>query len=130
MPRHGSALTAYSDYFALGYLDSQWSRLTLFRRGRRFAPSFAMKKVAEIFAGSHHLWRPTIKTVISNDPAPIGERCFLCEETLTPPWFKTGKFRMHTACRDLVREDFEATHRRRLINPTTANDNAPPIGWE
>jgi hypothetical protein len=47
-----------------------------------------------------------MKTVI-NDPAPIGERCFLCEETLTPPWFKTGKFRMHTACRDLVREDFE-----------------------
>jgi hypothetical protein len=32
-----------------------------------------------------------MKTVISNDPAPIGERCFLCEETLTPPWFKTGK---------------------------------------
>ena len=31
-----------------------------------------------------------MKTVISNDPAPIGER-----------WFKTGKFRMHTACRDL-----------------------------
>jgi hypothetical protein len=52
----------------------------------------------------------TMKTVISNDPAPFGERCFLCEETLTPPWFKTGKFRMHTACRDLVREDFEATH--------------------
>jgi hypothetical protein len=48
-----------------------------------------------------------MKTVISNDPAPIGERCFLCEETLTPPWFKTGKFRMHTACRDLVREYFE-----------------------
>ena len=64
-----------------------------------------------------------MKTVISNDPAPIGERCFLCEEALTPPWFKTGKFRMHTACRDLVREDFEATHRRRLINPKTANDN-------
>ena len=60
-----------------------------------------------------------MKTVISNDPAPIGERCFLCEEPLTPPWFKTGKFRMHTACRDLVREDFEAKHRRRLINPKT-----------
>ena len=68
-----------------------------------------------------------MKTVISNDPAPIGERCFLCEEPLTPPWFKTGKFRMHTACRDLVREDFEATHRRRLINPKTANDNTPPM---
>ena len=32
---------------------------------------------------------------------------------------------MHTACRDLVREDFEATHRRRLIGPKTANDNTP-----
>jgi hypothetical protein len=32
-----------------------------------------------------------MKTVFSNDPAPIGERCFLCEETLTPPWFKTGE---------------------------------------
>ncbi len=67
--------------------------------------------------------RVSDETVISNDPAPIGERCFLCEETLTPPWFKTGKFRMHTACRDLVREDFEATYRRRLVNPKTANDN-------
>lgn len=38
-----------------------------------------------------------MKPVISNDPAPIGERCFLCEETLTPPWFKTGKFRMQPA---------------------------------
>jgi hypothetical protein len=37
------------------------------------------------------------------------------------------EIRMHTACRDLVREDFEATHRRRLINPKTANDNTP---WE
>ena len=71
-----------------------------------------------------------MKTVISNDPAPIGERCFLCEEPLIPPWFKTGKFRMHTACRDLVREDFEATHRRRRINPKTANDNTPPMAWE
>jgi hypothetical protein len=58
-----------------------------------------------------------MKSVFSNDPAPIGERCFLCEEPLTPPWVKTEKYRMHTACRDLVREDFEATHRRRLINP-------------
>ena len=71
-----------------------------------------------------------MKTVISNDPAPIGERCFLCEETLTPPCFKTGKFRMHTACRDRVREDFEATHRRLLINPKTANDNTPSTAWE
>ena len=69
-----------------------------------------------------------MKTVISNDPAPIGERCFLCGEPLTPPWFKTGKFRMHTACRDLVREDFEVTHRRRLINPQTANANCRNAG--
>jgi hypothetical protein len=67
---------------------------------------------------------------ISNDPAPIGEQCFLCEETLTPPWLKTGEYRMHTACRDLILEDFEATHRRRLINPKTANDNIPPMGSE
>jgi hypothetical protein len=56
-------------------------------------------------------------------------RCFLCEKPLTPPWFKTGKFRMHTACRDLVREYFEATHRR-LIGPKTANDNTPSMGRE
>ena len=71
-----------------------------------------------------------MKSVFSNDPAPIGERCFLCEEPLTPPWFKTGKFRMHTSCRDLVRENFEAPHRKRLINPKTANDNTPPMVWE
>jgi hypothetical protein len=61
---------------------------------------------------------------------PIGERCFLCEEALTPPWFKTGKFRMHTACSDLVCEDFEATHRRRLVTPKTANDNTRPMAGE
>jgi hypothetical protein len=70
-----------------------------------------------------------MKFVFSNDPAPIGERCFLCEEPLNPPWVKTGKYRMHTACRDLVREDFEARHRR-SINPKTANDNIPPMVWE
>jgi hypothetical protein len=37
--------------------DRRWPRLTLFSKGRRFAPGFAMKEVAEIFAGSHHLWR-------------------------------------------------------------------------
>src|SRR6476659_9166356 len=51
----------------------------------------------------------------------------LCEETLTPPWFKTGKFRMHTACRDLVREDFEATHRRRLTPLSDENDGGTLI---
>ena|SRR4051812_11133660 len=69
-----------------------------------------------------------MKTVFSNDPAPIGERCFLCEETLTRPGSRPGNFRMHTACRDLVREHFEATHRRRLINPQTANDNCRNAG--
>jgi hypothetical protein len=38
---------------------------------------------------------------------------------LTPPWFKTGEFRMHTACRDLICEDFEASRRQRQINDNT-----------
>jgi hypothetical protein len=31
-----------------------------------------------------------MKFVFSNDPAPLGERCFLCEEPLNPPWSRAG----------------------------------------
>ena len=57
---------------------------------------------------------------ISNDPPPIGHRCGICGRPLTPPWVKSGPYRMHLSCRDTINDDLESKVVKN--NPKSAND--------
>jgi hypothetical protein len=59
---------------------------------------------------------------ISNDPPPTGTRCDICGRQLSPPWVKSGPYRMHLSCRDAINDDLE----RKVVdqnNPKSANDD-------
>ena len=52
---------------------------------------------------------------VSNDPPPTGTRCDICGRQLTPPWVKSGPYRMHLSCRDAINDDLE----RKVVDQTT-----------
>jgi hypothetical protein len=59
---------------------------------------------------------------IRNDPPPTGTRCDICGRQLTPPWVKSGPYRMHLSCRDAINADLE----RKFVeqnNPKSAKED-------